>query len=60
MRLVLGIISTVVIGLGVMIYLPNDPVDFMGIPVGGKRSDIEDFEKNYRESGHRYINGMGI
>ena len=60
MRLVIGIISTVVIGLGVMIYLPNDPVDFMGIPVGGKRSDIDNFSKFYREDGYRYIiKGMG-
>jgi len=58
MRLVLGIISTVVIGLGVMIYLPNDPVEFMGIPMGGKKSDVENFSENYTEDGYRYINGM--
>lgn len=61
MRLVLGIIiSTVVIGLGVIIYMPNDPVDFMGIPVGGKKSDIDNFSENYQETGRSYIDGMGI
>lgn len=60
MRLVLGVLVSIAVIFGIILYMPNDPVDFMGIPMGGKKSDIDNFSDNYREDGYRYIlKGMG-